>query len=90
MSSAPSTMKISRKSDCSRQGKESVPDTETERSGQRSKSSLTENVRKWADKLNTTEGAQWNNYKIPVSYYSQSKDFSEEFFFFFVRKPGEA
>lgn len=83
MSSAPSTLKISRKSDCSRQGKESVPDAETERrSGQRTKSSLTENVREWADKLNTTEGARWNNYKIPMSYHSQSKDFSEEFFFF--------
>lgn len=82
MSSALSTMKISRKSDCSRQGKESVPDAETERrGGQRTKSSLTENVREWADKLNTIGGWQWNNYKTPMSYHSQSKNFSEEFFF---------
>lgn len=80
MSSTPFTMKISRKSDCSRQGKESGPDAETERSGQRTKLSLTENVREWADKLNTIGGSQWNNYKIPMSYHSQSKDFSEEFF----------
>lgn len=52
--------------------------------------SLAENETEWADKLNTMWRLEWNNYKIPVSYHSQSKDFSEEEIRkCFCRSPGE-